>query len=100
MRIHFKEIVDVLSFYSRKQFLRIRIVWIVFTWDVYKRQEYEQAADLLPKEEYPQNQINRINSIIAEEARLAAEAEAAEQARLAALQAEKDSQYALSLIHI
>ncbi len=56
--------------------------------------EYEQAADLLPKEEYPQNQINRINSIIAEEARLAAEAEAAEQARLAALQAEKDSQYA------
>ncbi|NLB92265.1 MAG: hypothetical protein GX792_02455, partial [Bacteroidales bacterium] len=56
--------------------------------------EYEQAADLLPKEEYPQNQINRINSIIAEEARLAAEAEAVEQARLAALQAEKDSQYA------
>ena len=56
--------------------------------------DYEHAAELLPNEDYPQNQINRINEIFAEEARLAAEAEAAEQARLAALQAEQDRQYA------
>jgi hypothetical protein len=37
--------------------------------------------------------ITRIDSIVETRARLAAEAEAAEQARLAALQAEKDSQY-------
>ncbi len=56
--------------------------------------DYEHAAELLPKEDYPQNQISRINEIFAEQARLAAEAEAAEQARLAALQAEQDRQYA------
>ncbi len=49
--------------------------------------EYEHAAELLPKEEYPQNQISRITEIFAEEERLIAEAEAAEQARLAAEQA-------------
>ena len=37
--------------------------------------------------------IAKIDSIVTERARLAAEAEAAEQARLAALQAEKDRQY-------
>jgi tetratricopeptide (TPR) repeat protein len=55
--------------------------------------DYEHAADLLPNEEYPQNQISRINELFAEQARLAAEAEAAEKERLAALQAEKDRQY-------
>ncbi|WP_072999559.1 tetratricopeptide repeat protein [Mariniphaga anaerophila] len=54
---------------------------------------YQHASELLPKEEYPQNQITKINDIFAEEARLAAEATAAEQARLAALQAEQDQQY-------
>ncbi|MEE4285762.1 MAG: hypothetical protein V2I31_06425, partial [Mariniphaga sp.] len=66
------------------------------------------AAELLPNENYPQNQITRINEIFAEQAqlaaeaeaeaaRLAAEAEAAEQARLAALQAEQDRQYAQAI---
>jgi tetratricopeptide (TPR) repeat protein len=56
--------------------------------------DYEHAAELLPNEDYPQNQISRINGIFDEQARLAKEAEAAEQARLAALQAEQDRQYA------
>ncbi|WP_372932142.1 tetratricopeptide repeat protein, partial [Mariniphaga sediminis] len=46
--------------------------------------EYEHATELLPSEEYPQKQIERINEIFAEEARLKAEAEAAEFARLEA----------------
>jgi hypothetical protein len=54
--------------------------------------DYEHAAELLPKEEYPKNQISRINEIFAEQARLAAEAKAAEQARLA-VQAEQDREY-------
>ena len=56
--------------------------------------DYEQAAELLPNEEYPRNQIEKIQEIFAEQERLAAEAEAAEQARLAAMQAEQDRQYA------
>jgi len=59
--------------------------------------EYEHAAELLPNEDYPKNQISRINEIFAEQARLIAEAEAAEQARLAALQAEQDRQYSLAV---
>ncbi len=54
---------------------------------------YMAATEAKPEESYPAEMITRIDSITTERARLAAEAEAAEQARLAALQAEKDSQY-------
>ncbi|MDD4755960.1 MAG: hypothetical protein PHG29_07755, partial [Prolixibacteraceae bacterium] len=54
---------------------------------------YTIALEAKPDESYPTEMITRIDSITSERARLAAEAEAAEQARLAALQAEKDSQY-------
>ncbi len=66
--------------------------------------EYEEAAKLMPSEQYPLTQITQINSIFAEQERLAEEAEAerqrllaeeqaAEQARLAALEAEKEQEY-------
>jgi tetratricopeptide (TPR) repeat protein len=65
---------------------------------------YEEAASLLPTENYPRLQVEKIQTIFAEEERLVAEAEAekvrlaaeanaAEQARLAALEAEKERQY-------
>lgn len=70
--------------------------------------EYEEAAKLIPSEQYPLSQIKQINAIYAEQerlvaeaeaerARLAAEAEAEEQARLAALEAEKELQYKQAL---
>ncbi len=55
---------------------------------------YTEAQQAKPDEAYPAEQIAKIDSIVEARARLAAEAEAAEQARLAALQAEKESQYA------
>ncbi len=77
--------------------------------------EYEEAAKLMPSEQYPILQIKQINEIYAEQERLAAEAEAekarlaaeaeaeklrlaaeaeaAEKARLAALEAEKELRY-------
>ena len=50
--------------------------------------DYEKAADLIPEEAYPRTQLTRIGEIL-ETTRLAAEAEAAEQARLAAEAAEQ-----------
>jgi tetratricopeptide (TPR) repeat protein len=69
---------------------------------------YEEAANLIPSETYPKMQVEKIQSIFAEEERLAAEAEAekvrlaaearaAEQARLAALEAEKERQYNMTV---
>ncbi len=66
--------------------------------------EYEEAAKLIPSEQYPLSQIKQIKAVYAEQerlvaeaeaekTRLAAEAEAEEQARLAALEAEKELQY-------
>src|SRR5690606_3349351 len=66
---------------------------------------YTEAQQAKPEENYPAEQIARIDSIVEERARLAAEAEAeaarltaeaeaVEQARLAAIQAEQDRQYA------
>ncbi len=66
--------------------------------------EYATAGNLKPEESYPSEMILKIEGLIAEEqrlareaeaekARLAAEAAAAEAARLAALQAEKDKNY-------
>ncbi len=63
-----------------------------------------EAQQIKPEENYPQEMLTQIDSTIltrermaaeaeAERARLAAEAEAAEQARLAALKAEKEQQY-------
>jgi tetratricopeptide (TPR) repeat protein len=65
---------------------------------------YEEAASLLPSENYPKLQVEKIHAIFAEEERLLAEAEAekvrlvneakaAEEAQLAALEAEKERQY-------
>ena len=54
---------------------------------------YNAAKQAKSDETYPDEMIAKIDSIVTERARLAAEAEAAEQARLAALQAEKDRQY-------
>ncbi|MFA7491725.1 MAG: hypothetical protein WCY58_13310, partial [Mariniphaga sp.] len=50
--------------------------------------DYEKAADLIPEEAYPRTRLTRIGEIL-ETTRLAAEAEAAEQARLAAEAAEQ-----------
>ena len=47
-------------------------------------QKYNEALSLMPREEYPKNRINEINAI---------NNEAAEAARLAAIEAEKDSLY-------
>ncbi|HZH72069.1 MAG TPA: hypothetical protein VFD91_06235 [Mariniphaga sp.] len=64
--------------------------------------EYEAAAVLMPQEEHPQLRISEIRSHFDEQKRLAAEAEAekarkvaeaAEQARLASLEAEKEKKY-------
>ena len=55
--------------------------------------EYEEASKLIPSEQYPLSQIQQINAMYAEKERLAAEAAAAEQARLAAIEATKELQY-------
>lgn len=66
--------------------------------------EYEEAAKLMPSEQYALSQIQQINALFAEQERLAAEAEAerqrlieqekaAEQARLAALEEEKEQRF-------
>jgi tetratricopeptide (TPR) repeat protein len=57
------------------------------------RSGYNQAKQAKPEETYPDEMIAQIDSIVETRARLAAEAEAAEQARLAAIQAEKDRNY-------
>ncbi len=54
---------------------------------------YKSAKEIKPDETYPDDMIVRIQSIIAEEARLAAEAEAAEEARLLAAQQQKNNAY-------
>ena len=54
---------------------------------------YNTAKQAKSDETYPDEMIAKIDSIVTERARLATEAEAAEQARLAAVQAEKDRQY-------
>jgi hypothetical protein len=54
---------------------------------------YNTAKSAKPDETYPDEMIARIDSVIETRARLAAEADAAEQTRLAALQAEKDRLY-------
>jgi tetratricopeptide (TPR) repeat protein len=58
------------------------------------RLAYQSALEAKPDEAYPKEKLAEIDSIVTTRARLAAEAEAAEQARLAAIQAEKDSLYA------
>ncbi len=61
------------------------------------RTGYQQAKEAKPSESYPTNQIARIDSIEAEQARqLAAKQAAEEAARLAAL-AEQDRQYATAI---
>ena len=54
---------------------------------------FANAKSAKPDETYPDEMIARIDSIVETRAQLAAEAEAAEQARLAAIQAEKESLY-------
>ena len=54
---------------------------------------YKSAKEIKPDETYPDDMIVRIQSIIAEEARLAAETEAAEEARLLAAQQQKNNAY-------
>ncbi len=54
---------------------------------------FNDAKTAKPSETYPDEMLAKIDSIVTTRARLAAEAEAAEQARLAAAQAEKDSLY-------
>ncbi len=58
-----------------------------------QKQLISAAKQAKSDETYPDEMLAKIDSIVTERARLAAEAEAAEQARLAALQAEKDRQY-------
>jgi tetratricopeptide (TPR) repeat protein len=58
---------------------------------------YNRAKEVKPEETYPDEMLAKIDSIITTRARLAAEAEAAEQARLAALQAEQDSMYNVAI---
>jgi tetratricopeptide (TPR) repeat protein len=57
------------------------------------RANYNEAKQAKPEETYPDEMLAKIDSIVDARARLAAEAEAAEQARLAAIQAEKDRNY-------
>ncbi len=57
------------------------------------RREYANAGNIKPQESYPPEMITKIDGLIAEQKRLAEEAAAAEAARLAALQAEKDKNY-------
>ncbi len=54
---------------------------------------YADAGQIKPDENYPLEMIAKIDGLIAEQARLAEEAAAAEAARLAAIQAEKDKNY-------
>ena len=54
---------------------------------------YKDAKSAKPEETYPDEQLAKIDSIVTTRARLAEEAAAAEAARLAALQAEKDRNY-------
>ena len=55
---------------------------------------YNDAKQAKPDETYPGEMIAKIDSIVTTRARLAEEAAAAEAARLAAIQAEKDKNYA------
>ncbi len=55
---------------------------------------YSDASKINPDETYPSEMIAKIDGLIAEQNRLAQEAAAAEAARLAAIQAEKDKNYA------
>ncbi len=58
---------------------------------------YNKAKQAKPGETYPDEMLAKIDSTVETRARLAAEAEAAEQARLAAIQREKDSLYNAAL---
>ncbi len=55
--------------------------------------EFANAGNIKPKETYPPEMITKIDGLIAEQKRFAEEAAAAEAARLAAIQAEKDKNY-------
>ncbi len=54
---------------------------------------YDVAKSAKPGEAYPGEMVAKIDSIVGTRARLAAEAAAAEKARLAAIEAQKDSSY-------
>ncbi|WP_340112293.1 hypothetical protein, partial [Maribellus mangrovi] len=54
---------------------------------------FAEANGIKPDETYPMEMITKIDGIVAEQNRLAQEAAAAEAARLAAIQAEKDKNY-------
>ena len=54
---------------------------------------YANAKEIKPDETYPDDMLARIKAILDEEARIAAEAKAAEDARLIAEQRQKDSAY-------
>nr|WP_321356863.1 hypothetical protein [uncultured Draconibacterium sp.] len=58
------------------------------------RTTFAEAAQLKPEETYPTEMMAKIDGLIAEQERLAREAAEAEAARLAAIQAEKDKNYA------
>ena len=58
---------------------------------------FAEAAQLKPEETYPPEMMNKIDGLVAEQERLAHEAAEAEAARLAAIQAEKDKNYADAL---
>lgn len=57
------------------------------------RAAYREAQQVIPEEVYPAEMLARIDSVEEDRVRLAAEAEAAEQARIAAMAEEKVMQY-------
>ncbi|MCK3684911.1 hypothetical protein [Maribellus sp. YY47] len=58
------------------------------------RTAFANAAKIKPEETYPAEMMGKIDGLVAEQTRLAQEAAEAEAARLAAIQAEKDKNYA------
>ncbi len=58
------------------------------------RTAFADAGKIKPEETYPPEMIGKIDGLVAEQQRLAQEAADAEAARLAAIQAEKDKNYA------
>ena len=58
------------------------------------RTAFADAGKIKPEETYPPEMIGKIDGLVAEQQRLAKEAAEAEAARLAAIQAEKDKNYA------
>jgi tetratricopeptide (TPR) repeat protein len=62
------------------------------------KEAFVEAGRIKPEETYPAEMIVKIDGFIAEQTRLAGETAAAEAARLAAIQAEKDKNYSEAII--